>query len=430
MTSGVFPKFFLFLLQIGIMDNFDVIIIGAGASGLVAAIKASEYGQKVAVLEKMSIPGKKLLITGKGRCNITNDSDIREFIDQVYPDGRILFSVFKQFFSYDILSLLSEEGVEVKLERGGRYFPESDKASDVVDALYNRALRQNVKFLYNANVNKILYESGDVRGVEFLQNNKINILHSEKVIVCTGGKSYPGTGSTGDGFRLAMEAGHTINEPYPALVPLVTEDWRARDMQGLSLKNVEAKLIINDKEDRSEFGEMLFTHYGLSGPVILTLSRDVVLALDKKNKVEVEIDWKPALDEAKLDKRLIRDINERGKLKVVNIFKGWLPQKAIPVFINSIGLDSEKPSNQISSDERNRIINELKKMRFRINGHRGFKEAIVTAGGVSLDEINQKTMESKLRKGLFFAGEVLNLDANTGGYNLQIAFSTAYVAAS
>ncbi len=410
------------------MDKFDVIIIGAGAAGLLAACRAAENGCNVAVLEKMPQPGKKLLITGKGRCNITNDSEIKDFVSQVHPDGRFLFSCFKQFYSYDILAILSEEGVESKLERGGRYFPESDKASDVVDALYNRAKNRNVKFYFNTEVKELMYDKDSVAGVKCLHIHDVKRLYSAKIIVCTGGKSYSGTGSTGDGYKFAIDAGHKVEDVFPALVPLVTEDYRARKMQGLSLKNVLASLLIDGEAFSSEFGEMLFTHYGLSGPIILTLSRAVVIALKKHKLVEIEIDWKPALDFEKLHKRLLRDINDYGKTKVANIFRKWLPQKAVPIFVDSIGLNPDKLSNQISSDERDAIVKHLKSMKFRIHGHRGFKEAIITAGGVSLDEIKPKSMESKIKKGLFFAGEILNLDAATGGYNLQIAFSTGWIA--
>ncbi len=410
------------------MRNFDLVIVGAGAAGLLAACRASELGQKVAVVEKVSIPGKKLLITGKGRCNITNDSDIRDFIEQVHPDGRFLYSAFKQFYSYDILGILGEEGVDAKLERGGRYFPESDKASDVVDALYHRALKNRTEFFFDSVVEKVHYKNNRVSGLEYIKNDRKEIINSDKVIICTGGKSYPGTGSTGDGYKLAIEAGHSVNKVFPALVPLVSEDKRAREMQGLSLKNVQATLIIDSEVYSNEFGEMLFTHYGLSGPIILTLSRDIVLALDDKKKVEIDIDWKPALDYSKLDKRLLRDINDFGKTKVSNIFRKWLPQKAVDVFISSLGINPDKLANQISSEERITIIEHLKSMKFRIHGHRGYREAIITAGGVDLKEINPKTMESKIKKGLFFAGEVLDLDAITGGYNLQIAFSTGWVA--
>lgn len=411
------------------MDSFDIIIIGAGAAGLVSAIRASELGLNVAVFEKMSSPGRKLLITGKGRCNITNSAEIKEFMAEVYPDGRFLYPAFKSFFSSDIINLLEDCGVETMLERGGRYFPKSEKASDIVDALYKKAKKNGAKFFFNSTVNSIIYENDEVSGIEYISQSKSNIVKSPKVVVCTGGKSYPGTGSTGDGYRLAEAAGHKIEKLFPALVPLVTKEDYGEQMQGLTLKNINATLFVNGKKVAEEFGDLMFAHYGLSGPVILTISRQVVLALERKESVTISVDFKPALDFEKLDARLLRDFNEHGKMMVGNLFKLWLPQKAIPVFLSELNIDEEKPAHQVSGKERKTIVNKLKNLSFTITGHRGFKEAVITAGGVSLKEINPKTLESKLKKGLYFAGEVINLDANTGGYNLQIAFSTGWLAA-
>lgn len=410
------------------METYDIIIIGAGAAGLIAAVHASECGLNVAVFEKMSSPGRKLLITGKGRCNITNSAEIKEFMNEVYPDGRFLYPAFKSFFSSDILSLLEDCGVETMLERGGRYFPKSEKASDIVDALYKRALDNGAKFFFNSTVNSVIYENDAVSGIEYAENGRTKVAKSAKVIICTGGKSYPGTGSTGDGYRLAEAAGHKIEKLFPALVPLVTKEDYGEQMQGLTLKNINAALFINGKKITEEFGDLMFAHYGLSGPVILTISRRVVIALEEKSSVSISVDFKPALDFEKLDARLLRDFNEHGKMKVGNLFKLWLPQKAIPVFLRELGMDEEKPANQVSGKERKAIVNKLKNLSFTITGHRGFKEAVITAGGVALDEINPKTLESKLKTGLYFAGEVINLDANTGGYNLQIAFSTGWLA--
>lgn len=406
----------------------DVVIIGAGASGMLAAIRSAELDLKVLVLEKMSQPGRKLLITGKGRCNITNSAEIKDFITQVYPDGRFLYPAFKAFFNDDIISLLEECGVETILERGGRYFPKSEKAADVVEALLKKAKEVGVKFKCNTRVNEILSDGKRIIGVEYVENGKTEIIDTAKVIVCSGGKSYPGTGSTGDGYHLAAKVGHTIEKLFPVLVPLVTKEDYCSNMQGLTLKNINAGLYIDDKLVKEEFGDLMFAHYGLSGPVILTLSRDAVFALESKSKIKIIVDFKPALDYEKLDIRILRDINEHGKMKVANLFKLWLPQKAIPVFLDILEIDAEKPAHQISADERRHIIKCLKSFELNIIGHRGFKEAVVTSGGVSLDEVNPKTMESKVVSGLYFAGEVLNLDANTGGYNLQIAFSTGWLA--
>jgi len=411
------------------MKKYDVVIVGAGAAGLLAGIRAADRGLKVLVLDKMSLPGRKMMITGKGRCNITNSADLEDFIAQVYPDGRFLYPAFKKFFSYEIIGLLEECGIEVMLERGGRYFPKSEKAADVVDALYQKSLKNGVDFIFNARVNKIEYSNNEVCGVKYLLGGKVKSLDVSNVIICTGGKSYPATGSTGDGYVIAREAGHEIVKLSPVLVPLETKENYAIDMQGLTLKNINAKLLINGELKYEEFGDLLFTHFGLSGPVILTLSRDVVHALEQKNDVKIQIDFKPALDIDKLDIRLLRDLNENGKKQMGNLFRKLLPQKAIPVFLEALMLDENKLANQISAKERKAIVELLKGMNFTITGHRGFKEAVITAGGVCLDEINPQTMQSKLKKGLYFAGEVLNLDANTGGYNLQIAYSTGWLAA-
>ena len=412
------------------MQEHDVAIVGAGAAGLLAAIRAADRELSVVVLDKMSLPGRKLMITGKGRCNITNSADIDDFLMQVYPDGRFLYPAFKKFFSYEIIGLLEESGVESMLERGGRYFPKSEKADDVVDALYKKALKNGVNFIFNAKVNKIHYNNNDeVSGIEYVEGSKMKTLDVFNVIICTGGKSYPGTGSSGDGYVFARDAGHKIENLFPVLVPLETKEMHAAEMQGLTLKNINAKVLINGELKHEEFGDLLFTHFGLSGPVILTISRNVVYALDKGNDVKIQIDFKPALDVEKLDARVMRDLNENGKKKIGNLFRKLLPQKAIPVFLNVLSLDENKLANQISAVERKAIVELLKGMDFTVVGHRGFKEAVITAGGVCLKEINPKTMQSKLKKGLYFAGEVLDLDANTGGYNLQIAFSTGWLAA-
>lgn len=411
------------------MKQYDVVIVGAGASGLLAAIRASELGLKVLVIEKMNRVGVKLLITGKGRCNITNDAEIKDFIKNIYPDARFLYPAFKNFFSQDIISLLNELGVETTLERGGRYFPVSNEASEIVNALLERCLKLGVDIVYNASAKKLIVENGKISGIKYIKNGEELIVNTNNIILCSGGKSYPGTGSSGDGYILAKNVGHNIITPLPALVPLVVDNDYASDMQGLTLKNVTATLKVNNKLVKSEFGDLLFAHFGLSGPIILTLSRWVVEDLEKGNKIEITIDLKPALDEDKLNQRLLRDIDEHGKMKIENLFKFWLPIKSIPVFMHILKMDSQKQANQISGKERKEIVKLLKNMSFNIIDHRGFKEAIITNGGVSTNEINQKTMESKLVNGLFFAGEIINLDANTGGYNLQIAFSTGWLAA-
>jgi len=406
------------------MDNFDVIVVGAGPAGLLAAGSAAEGGSRVLVLEKMRQEGRKLLITGKGRCNITNDADVGEFVKHVYPNGRFLRSAFGHFFSGEILGLLQRYGVETTCERGGRYFPSSNKSADVLAAFLKWVNELKVEIRCGEKVEKLLIEEQCIKGV---QSNGESI-RASKVILATGGKSYPATGSNGEGYKLAETAGHQIQAVRPALVPLETEGNLAQSLQGLNLKNVRATVWVDGKKKGEDFGEMIFTHFGLSGPIILTLSRMVVVALQEKSRVEVSIDLKPALDEQKLDTRLLRDLDEAGKKQIVNLFKNWLPSSMIPVFMEVLGINPEKEGHQVSSKERRMIRNLMKDFRFNISSHRSFKEAIITAGGVSTSEIYPKTMESKLVSGLFFAGEMIDVDAETGGYNLQIAYSTGWLA--
>jgi hypothetical protein len=368
--------------------------------------------------------GRKLLITGKGRCNITNAAPIGEFITHVFPDGRFLRNAFSRFFSKDIIALLERYGVEVALERGGRYFPASDQASDILKALLAWVHENRVEIRTGHQAEKLLIESGSVVGV---QANGIPY-YALQVILATGGKSYPATGSNGEGYELARKAGHSIETPFPALVPLETEGSIAQKLQGLNLRNVVAAIWVNDKKIAEEMGEMIFTHFGLSGPIILTLSRIAAQELKKQNKVEISIDLKPALDDQKLDARLIRDLNEHGKKKLANIFRFWLPASMVPVFLEILKTDPEKDCHQVSAQERKQIRNLMKNLRFKVSHNRSFKEAIITAGGVKTNEISPKTMESRLVKGLFFAGEMIDLDAETGGYNLQIAYSTGWLA--
>jgi len=406
------------------MKSFDVIVVGAGPAGLLAAGSASEDGKRVLVLEKMRQEGRKLLITGKGRCNITNDSSAGEFIKYVYPNGRFLRSAFGHFFSTEILELLHKYGVETTLERGGRYFPTSNKSADVLSALLKWVGELNVEILCGMRVEKLLVENQRIKGVQANGEE----FRADKVILATGGKSYPATGSNGDGYELARVLGHSIVRARPALVPLETSGPLAKHLQGLTLKNVQATVWVNDKKYGEDFGEMIFTHFGLSGPIILTLSRIVVDAINEGSKVELSIDLKPALDEQKLDARLLRDLDETGKKRISNLFRNWLPASMIPVFMELAGIDPQKEGHQVSSKERKRIRNLMKNLRFEITGHRSFKEAIITAGGIPTGEISPKTMESKLVSGLFFAGELIDLDAKTGGYNLQIAYSTGWLA--
>ncbi len=406
------------------MNKFDVIVVGAGPSGLLAAGRAAALGAKVLVLEKMRSEGRKLLITGKGRCNITNDASPGEFIKHVFPDGRFLRNIFSNFYAKDIIVLLQKYGVEVTLERGGRYFPASNKSQDVLKALLKWVHEQNAEISCGQRVEKLIIQEGRIQGVEAVNAT----FYAPNVIIATGGKSYPATGSTGDGYELAKTAGHTVVKPIPALVPLETQGNLAQRLQGLNLKNVKAVIWVDSKKEGEAFGEMLFTHFGLSGPIILTLSRIAASALQNNRAVGITVDLKPALDEQKLDKRLLRDLNEHGKKQLSNVFRNWLPASMIPVFIEELKLDHEKLCHQVSSKERKQIRFLMKNLPFQITNHRTFKEAIITAGGISTKEISPKTLESKLVKGLYFAGELIDLDAETGGYNLQIAFSTGWLA--
>ena len=409
--------------------HYDVVVIGAGASGLIAAGRAAERGAKVLLIEKKERAGRKMLISGKGRCNITNQSSQSNHFKNIFPNGRYLKHAYNAFFVNNILELLRKEGLETKTERGSRIFPISDKSKDVVDALLRYIKKNNAEIKYHTSAEKILTENNKIKGVVVKEKGSTQEILCTNVILCTGGKSYPATGSTGDGFRLAAELGHSIVPPKPSLVPLVTKGNIAEKLQGLSLKNVKAMLWVNDKKVSEEFGEMLFAHFGLTGPIILTLSRIAVEELDKNNKVKITIDLKPALDYQKLDARLLRDIYEHGKKNIDNIFKQWLPSKMIPVFIELLELDAKKAAHKITSKERKGILQLMKNFEFEVTGHRGFKEAIITSGGISTAEVSSKTMQSQKVENLYFAGEVLNLDANTGGYNFQIAYSTAWLAA-
>lgn len=410
------------------MNNFDVIVIGAGVAGLIAAGRAAALGANVLVVEKMRRPGIKLLITGKGRCNITNTDNIENFMKNVHPNGRFLKHALYTFFSKDIIELLHKYGVETVVERGGRVFPASNKSSDVLNALVSYAREHGTEFRYDCKVTKLLTNQDSITGVEIIETGQKMQITAKKVIICTGGKSYPATGSTGDGYALAKAVGHTTEPPFPALVPIVTKGNVAGQLQGLALKNVKVSVWVNDKKSNETFGEMLFTHFGLSGPIILTLSRFIVKELINNNKIYISIDLKPALDVVKLDKRLLRDLNDYGKKQIDNIFKLWLPAKLLPVFIKECGINPTKEGHQITGQERNKIKSLMKDFKFEVTGHRPFKEAIITAGGINTKEIEPKTMQSKLVKNLYFAGEVINVDANTGGYNLQIAYSTGWLA--
>lgn len=404
----------------------NVLVIGGGAAGLLAGIAAAQSGSQTVILEKMRRPGKKILITGKGRCNITNNCDLQEIIKNIPGNGRFLNSALRRFTNQDIVQLLEDNGLPTKVERGGRVFPVSDKAADVVDTLVKIYKNYGGKLLTDCKVKSITAEFGKITGAVTADGQKFT---ADAVILAAGGSSYPGTGSDGSGVKLAKALGHTIVPLAPSLVPLESDSPYIADLQGLSLRNIEGTVYADGKKIGSEFGEMLFTHFGVSGPIILSLSKCVAEAFAKgAQDVGLAIDLKPALDKDKLDARLQRDFTQYSRKQMPNGMKDLLPQRLIAPVLDQAFIDEEKFVNQLSRAERRRLVDVLKAFTVPITGTRPIAEAIVTAGGVSLKEIDPKTMESKLIKGLFIAGEVMDIDGYTGGYNLQAAFSTGYAA--
>jgi predicted Rossmann fold flavoprotein len=415
------------------MTPHRVIVIGAGPSGLMAAGQAATQGTSVLLLEKMDRPGRKLRITGKGRCNLTNVAPLSDFIAHFGLNGRFLRQAFSRFFTPDLVAFLEEIGVPTVTERGGRVFPASQEAGDVVDALVRWVRERGVTLHTRSPVEQLLVDGGRIVGVVVSGNqtgssSTERTYHADAVVVATGGASYPATGSTGDGYRLAESVGHTIVPIRPALVPLETAGDVAPRLQGLSLRNVNVRTWVDGTKQAGLFGEMLFTHFGLSGPVILSLSRHVVDALRRDQRVVLSIDLKPALDEPKLDARLLRELDAHGKQQFRTLLKRLLPSKLIPVCVDLTGIPLDKPAHQITAQERERLRAWLKDFRLQVTGYRPFGEAIITAGGVDTREIDPRTMASRLIEGLYFAGEVLDVDADTGGYNLQAAFSTGWLA--
>ena len=404
-----------------------VVVIGGGAAGLMAAVIAGREGAQVTLLEKMNYVGKKMGITGKGRCNITNACDMSEFIKNTPGNGKFLYGAYERFTNEDLLQLLHDAGLETKVERGGRVFPASDSALDVRNTFMKLMKHYGVDVHLEEPVKKILVDDGTVTGVVTDKET----YHADAVVIATGGKSYPATGSTGDGYILASQVGHTITDIRPSLVPIVTEESWVKDLMGLSLRNVELSVIAKNKVQATMFGEMMFTHFGITGPIVLSLSHTVGKLMRKKNigTIGLDINLKPALPPETLDKRLQKDFDLYSKKQLINGMKDLLPSRLIPLIIELAGIDPQKPINQISKEERQQIGYMLQHMPLTVKGLRPVEEAIVTAGGISLKEFNPKTMESKLVKGLYGAGEVLDIDAFTGGYNLQAAFSTGYVAA-
>jgi predicted Rossmann fold flavoprotein len=406
-----------------------IVVVGGGPAGLMAAGRAAELGASVLLLEKMPRPGMKLGLTGKGRCNITNIAPIESFLERFGPNGRFLRQAFHSFFSDDLVGFLESLGVATVTERGGRVFPESQDAGDVVRALTRWAGERGVRVRTGARALEPVLEDGRPAGMRWAAVDGADGTEAaDAVVVATGGLSYPGTGSTGDGYGFARSAGHAVEDPRPALVPLVTAGSTAARLQGLALKNVELTLRVDGRPAASGFGEMLFTHFGLSGPIVLTASLAAVDALRSGKTVEACVDLKPALDGTKLDQRLMRDLSEHGRMEATNWMKFLLPRKMIPFCLEACRIDPGRLGNQVTAEERKRLLHWLKDLRLRVTGHRPVSEAIVTAGGVRLSEIDPRTMESRLVPGLYFCGEVLDLQADTGGYNLQAAFSTGRMA--
>ncbi len=399
-----------------------VIVIGAGAAGLIAAGTAAQYARKVILIEKNDKVGKKLRITGKGRCNITNACEIEDMISMYPVNGKFLYSALYTFTNDDIVTLLNEQGVETKVERGGRVFPVSDDARDVVDAMRRYALKDNVELVKD-----------EVTGLNIIDNKITGVKTSkrefkcDRVILCTGGASYPQTGSDGAGYKLAKKAGHTIIDPTPSLVPLVCEEEWCKDLMGLSLRNVEVTAYNSkNKKIHTGFGEMLFTHFGVSGPLILSLSAHIKKELEKG--VYIKINLKPALTEQQLDARILRDFEVNKNKHLINALDALLPKTLIPVIIEISGIAPHKSVCEVTREERKRLLMSIRELTLNVKGFRPISEAIITSGGIKVSEINSSTMESKIINGLYFAGEIIDVDGYTGGYNLQVAWSTGYLA--
>lgn len=406
-----------------------VIVVGGGAAGMFAAIAAAKNGHQVTLYEKNEKLGKKIFITGKGRCNITNAADMEELFDAVVTNSKFLYSSFYGYTNQNVIDFFEDAGVPVKIERGNRVFPISDHSSDVIRALEREMKKVGVKVCLNTEVKSVEAEKGKFNKVVLKDTTAQT---ADACIVATGGLSYRSTGSTGDGFRFAENVGHKVTQCFPSLVPMETKEPWICELQGLSLRNVEAKILDGKKELYKDFGEMLFTHFGVSGPLIISASSYVGKKFMDKNgqkkELTLEIDLKPALTEEQLDQRVLRDFEENHNRQFKNAITKLFPTKLIPVMLELGGIDPEKKVNSIEKEERKQFVHLIKHFRMTLTGLRDYPEAIITKGGVNVKEIDPGTMESKLVKGLYFAGEVLDLDALTGGFNLQIAWSTGYAA--
>ncbi len=406
------------------MTKKRVIVIGGGPAGLMAAGQAKENGADVILLEKMKRPGRKLGITGKGRCNVTNNADIADFINHFGKNGRFLRQAFSRFFAPDLVEFFRQKGLALCLERGGRYFPASGKAMDIVKLFLDWLQEIGVQIKTQSPVDRIIFNSNKIEGVKVGKHS----IAADAVIIATGGCSYPATGSTGDGYALAKAAGHSLITPRPALVPLKVSGGLHPNLAGLEIRNCTAKLLIENKIKQKLFGELHFLHNSIGGPIVLSLSGAAVDGLQAHKKVSLILDIKPALDESKLDNRLIRDLNKRNKEPLETMLRGLLPTPLVTFCLQQTALPPELLAGKVTKKERKKILYWLKHNRFEISGFHSFAKAIVTAGGVKLSEIHPKTMESKFVSGLYLAGEVLDLDGDTGGYNLQAAFSTGWLA--
>lgn len=403
-----------------------VIIIGGGAAGMFAAFGAAETGHQVTLLEQNEKLGKKIYITGKGRCNLTNACDTEEIFENIPRNAKFLYSAIYTYDNFRVMDFFEKNGMPIKTERGNRVFPVSDHSSDVIAALQRALKREKVNIHLNTKVKNILTQEGQAVGVETADGKK---LLADAVVLATGGKSYPTTGATGDGYLFAKQLGHRVEPLEPSLVPMTVKEDYCMQMQGLSLKNIKATIKEKDKILYEAFGEMLFTHFGVSGPLILSASSVVNNKIEKK-ELTLSIDLKPALSEEQLDARILRDFNENKNRQFKNAIKGLLPAKMIPIIIQLSGIHPDKKIHEITKEERKNLVNLIKAFPMTLTGLRDFKEAIITRGGISVKEVNPSTMESKLIKGLYFAGEILDTDAYTGGFNLQIAWSTGYLAGS
>lgn len=399
-----------------------VIVIGGGPAGMMAAVAAARAGSSVCLIEKNEKLGKKLFITGKGRCNVTNAGDVDVLFENVCTNKKFLYSAFYGFDNTAVMNFLEQAGCKLKIERGDRVFPVSDHSSDVIGALQRELEKYCVEVLLNTKVDEILKDHQEMifAGVRLSDGR---VIHGDRGVICTGGMSYPATGSTGDGYRFAKSAGHRVSELKPALVPLRVEEAWCRQLMGLSLRNVSMRLMCGGRKVYEGFGEMLFTHFGVSGPLVLTAS-----SFYREGGGTLFLDLKPALDEQQLDKRLLRDFDENKNKQFKNALGKLFPAKLIPVMVSLSGIDPEKKMNEVTAKERRTFAGLIKSLPLTVTGTGGFEEAIITRGGVAVREVNPSTMESKKVKGLYFAGEVLDLDALTGGFNLQIAWSTGYLA--